>query len=168
MPIEELLTRWTIRIALLLYAATLAALLVGRARSAILREARLTWTGGCILLWLHLAAAFHFYHHWSHQAAYQATAQDTEATIGWAVGAGVYFNYIFAVVWTIDTAYWWTISPQAYYSRSRCVGVLIHGFLFFMVFNATVVFADGATRWVAAAVLACLATLAFVCRKGPQ
>jgi hypothetical protein len=168
MPVEELLTRWSVRLSLLLYAATLAALLIGRARLANVREARLTWTAGCILLWLHLATAFHFYHHWSHQAAYEATARDTEATIGWAYGGGVYFNYVFAVLWTIDAAWWWSTSPLAYYSRPRWAGALVHGFLLFMVFNATVVFAAGALRWIGVAILFVLAALAFVSRKGPQ
>jgi hypothetical protein len=164
MPVEELLTRWSVRLSLLLYAATLAALLIGRARPAILREARLTSTSGCILLWLHLAAAFHFYHHWSHQAAYEATARDTAATIGWAYGGGVYFNYVFAVLWTIDAAWWWSKWPPACYSRPRWAGALVHGFLFFMVFNSIVVFADGALRWIGVAILIALAALALFTR----
>jgi hypothetical protein len=162
MPLEEVLTRWTIRVSLLLYAAALAAILLGRARPVLLREARLTWTAGCILLWLHVAAAFHFYHHWSHQAAYQATAQDTAATIGWAFGGGVYFNYVFAVVWTIDVIWWWSTSPQAYCSRACWAGALVHGFLAFMVFNATVIFVAGAPRFIAAAILTGLAILALI------
>lgn len=160
MPVEELLTRWSVRLSLLLYAATVAGLLIGRARPGMFREARLTWTAGCILLWLHLAAAFHFHHHWSHQAAYDATARDTDATIGWAFGGGVYFNYVFAVLWTMDTAWWWSTSPLGYFGRPRWVGVLVHGFLLFMVFNATVIFAEAPLRWIAAAMLVVLAAIA--------
>jgi hypothetical protein len=164
MPLEELLTRWSVRLSLLLYAATLAAFLIGRTKPALLREARLTWTAGCLLLWLHLAAAFHFYHHWSHEAAWRATARDTEATIGLAFGTGVYFNYVFAVVWTIDAAWWWSTSPRSYYCRPRWAGILVHGFLIFMVINAAVLFADGALRWIAAAMLIALAVLASITR----
>jgi hypothetical protein len=168
MPLEELLTRWTVRVSLLLYAATLAALLVGRYRPVILREARLTWTAGCIVLWLHLVAAFHFYHHWSHQAAYEATARDTGATIGWAFGGGVYLNYLFAVVWTADAAWWWSIAPSAYFKRSRWVSALVHGYLFFIAVNATVIFADGAPRLVAAAITIVLTILGFISCKGAK
>jgi hypothetical protein len=162
MPVEELITRWTVRLSLLLYAATLAALLVGRSRPSILREARLTWTAGCLLLWLHLAAAFHFYHHWSHEAAYEVTAQETQATIGWAFGGGVYANYCFALVWTADAALWWSMAPQAYLRRARWQIALIHGFLLFIVFNAAVIFVEGATRHMSAVILAALAMLAFI------
>jgi hypothetical protein len=168
MPLEELLTRWTIRLSLLLYAATLAAILIGRSRPAVLREARLTWTAGCIVLWLHLAAAFHFYHGWSHQAAYEATARDTQATIGWAFGGGVYINYLFAVVWTVDATYWWVAGSQAYFRRPRWLGVLVHGFLLFIALNATVTFADSALRWTAAAILVGLAILALARVRGER
>jgi hypothetical protein len=162
MSVEELITRWTVRLSLLLYAATLAALLVGRSRPSILREARLTWTAGCLLLWLHLAAAFHFYHHWSHEAAYEVTARETKAAIGWAFGGGVYINYVFALVWTVDTVRWWSMVPQAYLGRARLPNAILHGFLLFMVFNATVIFVDGATRNVSAVILVALAMLAFI------
>jgi hypothetical protein len=161
MPFEELITRFSVRLSLLLYAATLAALLVGRSRPSIVREARLTWTAGCLLLWLHLAAAFHFYHQWSHQAAYDATARDTAAAIGWAFGEGVYFNYFFALVWTVDAAMWWLMVPQAYLGRARWPSTLVHGFLLFIVFNAAVVFVDGATRHISVVILAGLAMLAL-------
>jgi hypothetical protein len=152
-------------VSLLLYAATLAALLVGRSRPAILREARITWTAGCIVLWLHLAAAFHFYHDWSHQVAYEATARDTEATIGWAFGGGVYLNYLFALLWTVDAAWWWSIANSAHFRRSRWASALVHGFLFFIAFNATVTFAEGALRWTAVAICVGLAILGFISRN---
>jgi hypothetical protein len=168
MLLEELLTRTSIGLSLLLYAATLAALLIGRSRPAILREARLTWTAGCIVLWLHIAAAFHFYHGWSHQAAYEATARDTQATIGWAFGEGVYLNYLFAIVWTMDAAWWWSVRPRDYPSRTRWLNRLIHGFLFFIAFNATVTFADGALRVIAATISIGMAMLAIVTLPTPR
>jgi hypothetical protein len=161
MRVEELLTRWTVRLALLLYIATLATLLVSQRRTAYLREARLAWTVGCVLLWLHLAAAFHFYHNWSHQAAYEATARDTEAVLGWPFGAGVYFNYVFALVWTADALLWWKNGPTAAFNRRAWQNWLIHGFLAFMVFNATVTFADGALRWIAIGVSVLLFVIAL-------
>jgi hypothetical protein len=165
MPVEELLTRWTIRIALLLYAAGTAALALSRRRTKYLREARLAWTAGCVFLWLHLAAAFHFYHAWSHWAAYEATAKDTAAAIGRPFGAGVYFNYLFGAVWTADVWFWWKRGLEALLARARWLNWSLHGFLFFIVFNATVTFGDGALRWTAAVMFLVLAVIAVKTRR---
>jgi hypothetical protein len=165
MPAEELLTRWTIRVALLLYAAGLASLLLAKRRTTYLRETRLAWTTGCVFLWLHLAAAFHFYHGWSHGAAYEATARDTQAVLGWPFGTGVFFNYLFAAAWTADVWCWWRRGFEAPLGRSRRPRWILHGFLIIMVFNATVVFGDGGVRWVAAAMFLALAVIAVYLRR---
>ena len=161
MNIEELLTRWTVRLSLMLYAAALGVMILGRHRPDYLREARLAWSVGCVLLWLHLAAAFHFFHDWSHEAAYEATARDTEAVLGWPFGAGVYFNYLFAVVWTVDVVWWWKVGPRAPLDRSIWLKLVVHGFLLFMVFNATVPFGSGGVRWVAAGGFVLLGAVAW-------
>ena len=161
MNIEELLTRWTVRLSLTLYAAALGVMILGRHRADYLREARLAWSVGCVLLWLHLAAAFHFVHDWSHHAAYEATARDTQAVLGWPFGAGVYFNYLFAAVWTADVGWWWKVGATAPLTRSRWITLLVHGFLLFMVFNATVPFGSGSVRWVAVGGFVLLGALAL-------
>lgn len=75
----------------------------------------------------------HAGHGWSHAAAYRHTAE------AGGFGAGVYVNYLFAAVWLADAAWMWA-APTAYRHRPRWVGVAVHGFLAFIVFNATVVF----------------------------
>ncbi len=158
----EFLSRWSIRLALVCYAAALAAQLLSNnrpsvvarspdratllhARPELLREARLAWTAGCALLWVHVAAAFHFYHNWSHTLAFEDTARQTEELLGFAVGEGVYVNYLFAAVWTIDAAYWWFAGLCSYAARPRWISVTVHAFLLFIVANATITFRTGAS-----------------------
>src|SRR5437879_7659370 len=147
----ELLTRWTVRVAVTLYVVALA-LRVG-ASATQLWWARLAWTLGCIAYLLHVACAFQFYHHWSHAAAYEATARRTAEDIGLEWGGGLYANYAFTLVWVIDVCWWWA-APRHYRSRPRWVEWSIQGFLAFILLNATVVFGAGAVRWLGAA--ACL------------
>jgi hypothetical protein len=162
MLVGELLTRWLIRLALVCYAAALFAQLLSNNRPSILREARLAWTAGSVFLWAHLAAAFHFYHHWSHTLAFEDTARQTEELLGFAVGEGVYVNYLFAAVWTADAAYWWLAGLRRYAARPRWITLTVHAFLLFIVANATITFRTGATRWTAVAILLALAALAVV------
>ena len=139
----ETLTRWTVRAALLLYAATLALRLAAPTRP---RAARLLWTLGCLLFLAHVAAAFHYFHDWSHDDAYRHTARQTGELVGQYWGGGLFLNYIFIVVWGADVVYWWRRGTGAYAARPRRVDVPLHAFMAFMAFNATVVFASGPTR----------------------
>jgi hypothetical protein len=95
-----LLTRWTIRLALLCYVVYVANQLAGNRRQAPI--CKLVWTLGCVLFTIHVACAFHFYHHWSHAAAWQNTAERTAEMLGRAFGDGIYFSYAFLVLWWID------------------------------------------------------------------
>jgi hypothetical protein len=144
----ELLTRWTVRLAVVLYAIGLG--LRARGWPA---AARLAWTGGCLFFLLHVACAFQFYHHWSHRAAFAATARQTAEVVGLIWGGGLYANYAFALVWAADVVWWWCNS-QTYHKRPRAVEWAVQGFLAFIVFNATVVFGSAAVRWLGLA--ACL------------
>lgn len=130
-----ILTRWTIRIALALYVAALAARPATRLR-------RWAWTLGCLFYLAHVGAAFQFYHHWSHAAAYRHTARRTAEVVGLNWGGGLYWNYAFTVVWLADVVWMW-VWPESYRSRWRGA---IYGFLGFMAFNATVVFETGLVR----------------------
>src|SRR5688572_7615657 len=60
---------------------------------------RLCWAIACVLLWVHIAVAFHLGHGWSHQAAWE----HTRAVGGY--GDGIFVNYAFAVVWLIDAVW---------------------------------------------------------------
>jgi hypothetical protein len=128
-------------LALVLY---IAALLVMLQRSTG-PLARMLWTAACLLYLAHVAAAFHFVHGWSHQAAYLDTARQTEALLGVRYGGGLYWNYVFTLLWSADVAWWW-YSPAGYRNRDRRLQAGVHGFLAFMFFQATVVFGRGLVR----------------------
>ena len=116
------------------------------------------WTLGLLLLIVHVLCAFHFYHDWSHSQALEQTAAETEALLGWSFGGGVYFNYALIVVWCFDVAWWW-IAPAQYERRLWTISALVHGYIFFIVFNGAVVFEDGPTRWVGIGVMMILVGL---------
>src|SRR5262249_23028604 len=103
-------------------------------------------TGGLAAYLLHVACAFHFYHHWNHAAAYETTARQTEEGLGYAFGGGVFVNHFFALVWGADVSWWWC-SPRTYLGRWRIVEWSLQGFLACIAFNGTVVFGHGAIRW---------------------
>jgi hypothetical protein len=152
----ELITRWTVRIALLLYFAAIALLLSAPRRD---RAARLLYCMGCLVFLAHVAAAFHFAHHWSHDAAYVETAQQTRELTGLDSGIGLWLNYLFTLVWLSD-AIAWSRGVERYRGRSKAITISLHAFMLFMIFNATVVFETGATRWTGVAATAAIAVLA--------
>ncbi len=152
---------WTIRLALLAYFAALAVAWRRESSTRWRRFERLMWTAGCVLAWAHLAAAFHFRHHWSHAHAAEETTRRTVEVVGWSLGGEIFFNYAFVAAWTGDVLWRW-MAPQTYERRIWPARATVHGFLFFMIFNATVVFETGAIR--AAAIAACLFLAALMLR----
>jgi hypothetical protein len=149
------MTEWTIRLATLLYVAAAATMIAGGAR-----RARTPWTAACLLYVAHVASAFHFVHEWSHASAYRETARQTAELIGFDWGGGLYWNYLFTLVWTADAAWWW-IDGTSYERRPRWVTAAVHGFVGFMFVNGVVVFATGPVRWAGAVATAALAALAI-------
>ena len=107
--------------------------------SRSLRLLRAGWLAGWLMLLVHVAAAFHVAHGWSHTAAYE----HTERTSG--VGEGIFVNYLFGV--DMGSGRDLMGSPGSYARRPRWVGWMVHGFLTFVVFNATVVYGTGFIRW---------------------
>ena len=87
----------------------------------------------------HVAVAFGVYHDFSHEKAVAHTART--AGVGW----GVYVNYLFAAVWLADVV-WLATATGSYARRPPWVGRAVHGFLAFVVFNATVVYGQWPTR----------------------
>ncbi|HZZ77932.1 MAG TPA: hypothetical protein VFE62_05415 [Gemmataceae bacterium] len=136
MEVGEWLTRWTVRLAMLLFVASLAI------RRGTPRWGRIAWTVGCGFYLLHVGAAFAYYHHWSQEEAYAFTACQTAAVVGLDWGGGLYVNYLFTIVWLADVCWWWTDLP-----RPRWLDWAIIAFMGFIAFNATVVFATGFSRW---------------------
>jgi hypothetical protein len=146
MATGELLTRWTVRVALALYVTGIALRVRAGGRRSWLVPARLSWAAGCAFFFVHVGCAFQFYHAWSHRAAYEETARQAAQVVGLAWGWGLYVNYAFAGVWAAD-ALWWLSWPECYQARSRVTEGAVQGFLAFVAFNATVVFGTGAIRW---------------------
>lgn len=138
--------RLSIWIALLAWLAGPASALIGRGDARWQATARWLWTVGCLAYLVHVAAAFHVAHGWSHAAAYAATARDTAAATGFESGFGLWLNYLFTALWLADGAWWWWLGLAAYRQRSRWLEAGVYGFMVFMAFNATVVFEDGWVR----------------------
>jgi hypothetical protein len=103
------------------------------------RLVRWLWTLGWLVFLVHVGAAFHYYHGWSHQHALERTHEQS----GW--GEGIYLSYLFALLWGADVISWW-IAPGWYARRSRWFDGLLHGYLAFITFNATVIFGKGAIQ----------------------
>jgi hypothetical protein len=166
MSMGEVLTRGTIDVALLLYASVLAGnlwfpwLASLRETHPWRRLARGLWTLGCVALWLHVAAAFAYYHHWSHAAAMHDTAERTRATLGLDFGGGIYLNYLFALLWTADCGWWW-LARRSYERRPRWIGAVVQGYLLFIAINATIVFETGVVRVTGLVVAVALVALAW-------
>lgn len=98
----------------------------------------LAWSLAWLLFAIHVALAFHLVHHWSHAAAWEATR------LQGGVGAGLYFNYAVLALWLFDIL-WCSLAPVHFLQRPGWIAALIHGFLLFMWFNATVIFAHNYT-----------------------
>jgi len=149
------LTRNTVRLSLLYYAAALTFMLRlsppdWLAQSGRGRLARWCWTLAWAAFVVHLAMAFHHYHHWSHADAVRHTREVS------GFGEGIYASHLFALAWTADVAAWW-LRPAWYARRSAWIDRALHGFMVFMVFNATVVYETGFIRWAGVVLFAWLA-----------
>ncbi len=144
-------TRNTVRLSLLFYAAALTLMMTtGRVRLA-----RWCWTLAWAALVIHLGMAFHHYHGWSHADAVRRTREVS------GFGEGVYVSYLLALAWTVDVAAWW-LRPAWRARRSPWFGRVLHGFMLFVVFNATIVYGTGAIRWVGTALFAWLVLAAAI------
>jgi hypothetical protein len=142
------LTTWSVRASLVCCVVAFAVPLgTDGERSA--RLARRVWTLAWLLYLGHLAAAFQFWHGWSHARAYAHTARRTAEAAGVEWGGGIYFNYLFTLAWTCDVALWWARPPDGA-ARWRWIWL---AFFWFMTLQASIVFASGPTRWVALAVV---------------
>ena len=103
----DALIRWTARLFVVCYVGRLCVDAAGRRDAASQRVARWLWTTGCVIFVLHVMAAFHFQHNWSHAAAFEHVRQQTLHDTGWDSGIGLYINYAFGLLWLADTIRWW-------------------------------------------------------------
>jgi len=166
MEFGHALTAWTIRLALLAYVVSIALGFPVRGVAAEARPrwqiSRFFWTAGSLCLLAHLAAAFQFYHGWSHRRAFEDTAKQTQELLGWAFGGGIFFSYLFALVWLGD-ALWWRLAPVRFARRPRPLHFAIHAYLAFIAFQGAIVFETGVTRWIGLAVVPVLVLI--TCRR---
>lgn len=158
MTLGALLTKLSIWLALCAYAVGAGTLLLARRRSRSITRARFAWTLGAAFFLAHVVSAFTYYHHWSHAAAYRETALRTSELTGLSWGGGIYLNYVFALAWLADVAWWW-LASESFARRSPKLTAIWQGFMFFMVFNGTVVFGPGPVRWLGVLICGSLTTL---------
>ena len=144
----EILTKVTIWIAILGYAFGSVAFALSRNKHQGDSIARLAWTIASVGLLAHLFCAFHFFHGWSESAAYRETARQTAEVLGLNWGVGLYVNYALIIGWVVDVGWWWVRGVGSYRHRPWFLMAAWHGFLIFIIFNATVVFKTGFVRWV--------------------
>lgn len=161
--IGELLTRLTIRLAVACYVLRVSVDVAGWETPCAKRAALWMWTAGFGLFLAHVICAFHFYHAWSHFAAYEHTARETAVAVGIDWGGGLYFNYLFIGVWMGDVAAWWRRGDE--YMERRKVYWVVQTIFAFMIVNATIVFGPPFWKWVACAVAASLLLIRIACRR---
>jgi hypothetical protein len=104
---------------------------------------------GLALAVVHTLLAFAIVHGWSHSAALERTAFQTQRLYGVAFEGGLYVNYLFLAVWFAD-ALWWRSSPSSV--RPLTAVWTLRAFYILILFNAAVVFAS-AWRRIAGVVL---------------
>jgi len=148
----EFITRGTIWVSIVGYALGTVVFAFSRGRARWDSASRVAWTVACASLIAHFISAFHFYHGWSQAAAYRDTARQTEELFGLNWGGGLLINYALLIAWMVDVGWWWRSGIDSYRQRPWPLVALWHGFLIFIIFNATVVFGDGVVRWVGLAI----------------
>ena len=167
METGEFLTRATIWITIVAYTAGSVVFAMARGRAHWDSATRLLWTIAVVSLVAHFICAYQFYHHWSHQSAYLDTARQTDEVVGLNWGGGLFINYTLLTIWAIDVSWWWVRGLNSYRDRPWPLVAAWHGFLIFILFNATVVFKTGATRWVGLVIcLILLLSWARIARQG--
>jgi hypothetical protein len=154
------ITRWTVRLALGYWWLAVAGMLWLKpedwaARTPGGRLVRRFWLLAWATYLVHLAAAFQFHHGWSHAAA----VRHVEETAGF--GPGIFVSHAFTLLWSADVLIWLT-APARYASRPAWVGLTLHAFMVFIVFNGTVVYETGIIRYAGVAGLLALAGLAVL------
>lgn len=106
---------------------------------------RLLWSAGAVLTVVHSVVAFVVFYDGSHATARAETMRQTATLTGIEFAGGIYVNYAFLVVWTTDAVWWW-MAPHSYAARPKWVSWAVRGFIFFIILNGAVIFADGWAR----------------------
>lgn len=145
LDLGDTITRNTVRLSLSWYLAALLLMPGSRPADWSIRTKRGSimrwcWTWGMLSFLVHLAMAFHYFHHWSHADAFERTRQVS------GTGEGIYVSYLFTCLWIADVLWWW-LNPLSYSNRPAAIGRSLHTFMLFIVFNGTVVYETGTIRW---------------------
>lgn len=160
---DHLFTIWTIRLAVVcLYSVLILRQILPNqtfrfGKSTVEVLAKYVWLAGAFLSVVHTLCAFGFFHDWSHRLAVEDTARQTDDLLGFRFGGGLYFNYLFVAIWTVDSL-WWIANPESYETRSSWIGFAVIGYLLFIAINGTTVFESGISRWGGVALLMTLVT----------
>ncbi|HMP02206.1 MAG TPA: hypothetical protein PKD86_14370 [Gemmatales bacterium] len=149
-PTGHLAVAATIWLTLALWFASVACQLSGQPR--LWRSARWLWIAAAAVYLIHVAAAFHVYHHWSHQEAFDFVQDQA------GFGPGIFITYAFTGLWAADALWWWA-APASRDRRPLWLAFLLHGFMVFILFNGAVIFAAGPVRWLSLAGFLVLAGL---------
>ena len=92
--------------------------------------------------------------------AFEETARQTAERFDIAIGSGIYWNYLFTVLWVGDVGYWWWRGVPSLRPG-------IDGFFGFMFLNGVVIFPQVAVRYFGAVAILALLWL-FLRRRNIQ
>jgi hypothetical protein len=143
--VNDPLVLWTARLAVLAWAARWLVPAFRSNSPSPPRWALVSWTVGWVLHLVHLWAVFEQVHGWSHDAAWEHTADATERLTGVRTGAGVWLNYLFTGVLTWDVARLWIEKQRHEQVQPGWLSAAMNLFLAFLVLQSTVVF--GPRAW---------------------
>jgi len=136
---------WTIRMSIFMFFGTLVAWVLQLKPGRFDRILRMLWSVSFVLFVAHVLAAFHFHHGWNHAAAVAETARQTRDLIGLEFGVGLYFNYLFLLVWAFDLTWIWFVDAEIT-KRYRWLRIVWLTYLIFIAFNGVAIFKSGWMR----------------------
>ena len=144
MSLEET-SRWLIRISVLCYVVCVSKRLLYPADRWSTLEL-LVWTVGCAACWAHIVSAIAAFHQWSHARAIEFTAEETYRVTGIRNGSGIWFNYLFVLLWTLDC--YRRLRDRLRLKPPNSPGsTSVNVFFLFIMFFATVVFGPEPYRY---------------------
>ena len=129
-----------------------------RGKRLVVEVAKAIWLTGAILSVVHTLCAFGFFHHWSHIAAVEDTARQTDELLGFRFGGGLYFNYVFVALWLRQTPFGGSQTVSHMNLDLGVIGICVVGYLLFIAINGTAVFESGISRWGGVVLLLTLVT----------
>lgn len=138
-----------------LYAIALGMILSKRQQTTALFK--VVWSAACLLTAVHAYLALSDVHQWNHHHAFDHIANETGRVLGFRFGYGVYFNYLFVIIWIADVIWLWS-SSESYQNRSNRLSSAFHLFLILIMVNGAVVFRDGLPRYLGIIVIAAILT----------